>query len=148
MIYSCYNFYMFEYPKGIEVACGVIVLNNKNEIFVTRSKYWSNKYVLPGGNILPGETILKAAKRQIKHELGLDVNAIRIFNSGELTNSKDFKRPAHYIYFNVITHITHGKLRLDQTKHFDYRWLSPAEALKLELAESFDDSIRKYISVQ
>jgi ADP-ribose pyrophosphatase YjhB (NUDIX family) len=139
---------MHIYPKGIEVAIGVIVINNNNnKIFLTRSKYWSNKYVLPGGNILPGENILKATERQIKDELGLDVQAMNCFNSGELINSKDFKRPAHYIYFNVTAEVINGQLKLNNTKHFDYKWVNPKDALKLDLAETFDLSIKKYIEL-
>ena len=136
---------MQNYPKAIEVACGVIVENREEDIFVTRSKYWSNKYVLPGGNIIPGENILAAAERQIKKELGLNVKAISVFNSGELINSKDFKRPAHYIYFNVYATVLDGNLRLDTDKHFDALWIKPEDALKLDLAESFDISIAQFI---
>lgn len=136
---------MVSYPKGIEVTCGVIVENDENKIFITRSKYWSNKYVLPGGYILPGETIFEATERQIKKELGLNVKAISIFNSGELIDSMDFKRPAHYIYFNVCSKVTSGKLKVDADKHFDFKWVSPQEALRLDLAESFGTSIEKYI---
>jgi len=136
---------MNEYPKGIEVVCGVIVENQENKVFLTKSKNWTEKYVLPGGLILPGETILNAAQRQIKHELNLDVEPIATFNFGELIDSKDFKRSAHYIYFNVYTKLIGGNIKLNQDKHFDSQWLSPQEAFNLNLAETFDLSLKSFI---
>ncbi len=136
---------MNEYPKGIEIVCGVIVENQENKVFLTKSKYWTEKYVLPGGLILAGETILNAAQRQIKHELNLNVEPIEVFNFGELIDSKDFKRSAHYIYFNVYTKLIGGNIKLNQDKHFDSQWLNPKEALNLNLAETFDLSLEKFI---
>lgn len=133
------------YPKGIEIVTGIIVENDQKEIFLTRSKYWQNKYVLPGGIIMPGETFFKATERKILEDLNLIVQPIAIYNSGELIDSKDFKRPAHYIYFNIYSKVVKGILKIDTAKHFDAIWLRPKEALNLDLAESFDHSIQKFI---
>ncbi len=136
---------MTSYPKRIEIVTGVIIENDLGQIFLTKSKYWLNKYVLPGGLINPGETIFEATKRKIKSDLNLEVQPIATFNFGELIDSNDFKRSAHYIYFNVHCKIVSGKPTVDQSKYFDYLWLNPKESLKLNLAESFDNSILKFI---
>ncbi len=136
---------MSSYPKGIEIVTGVIIENDQGQIFLTKSVYWQNKYVLPGGLINSGETIFEATKRKIKTDLNLEVQPIVTYNYGELIESSDFKRSAHYVYFNVYCKIVSGKLTVDQSKYFDYLWLNPKESLKLNLAESFDDSIIKLI---
>ena len=136
------------FPKGIEVVCGIVIRDQKGNILVTRSQHWSDKWVLPGGHIDSGETITEAAVREGEEETGLKLRAVDIFNSGQLIGSKDFSRPAHFIYFNVLLEIEGGQVQLDEGEHFDYQWVSPREALKLELAESFADSILKYIDFE
>lgn len=133
------------YPKGIEEVSSAIIRNEKGEIFWARSPKWSNKWTLPGGHIEPGETIEQAAMREAKEETGFELKPIGLITSGELINSKDFKRPAHFIYFNYLLEMTGGELKLEERELSESIWVSPEEALKLDLAESFDQTIIEYI---
>lgn len=133
------------YPKGIEVVCGIIIRNKQGKILLTRSQNWSDKWVLPGGHIEAGESIFKAAVREGREETGLELKPVAICFSGELINTADFKRPAHFVYFNVVLDALSENMTLDNKEHSDYRWLNPEEALRLDLAESFDLSLKKYI---
>ena len=55
------------------VTVGVYIINNDGKIFLMRSPKWSDKLVPPGGHIESGETVVAAAIREVKEEVGLDI---------------------------------------------------------------------------
>ncbi len=133
------------YPRGIELAGGVIIENDKGEILLVQCSKWGNKWILPGGHIEPGETIVASQLREAEEETGLKLRPIAITSWGELINSRNFHRPAHFVYFDVYCKIAGGEFKLDNKELIAYKWLTPAAALKLDLAESYDKSIEDYI---
>ena len=64
---------------------------------------------------------------------------------GELINSKDFHRPAHFIYFDILCKTDNKNVKLDNKELTDYVWVEPKEALKIDLAESYDKTIQEYM---
>lgn len=134
-----------KYPRGVEIVGGVIIENDKEEILMVVSPKWSNKWCMPGGHIEPGEKIIEAAAREGEEETGLKLEVIDIVCFGELINSKDFERPAHFIYFDAYCKIIGGELKLDGEELTNYKWIRPKEALELDLAESYKETIQKFI---
>lgn len=65
----------------IEVACAVIRAENRVLIAQRGPGRDEGLWEFPGGKKKPGETILQAAERELKEELGLDVTAIRELTS-------------------------------------------------------------------
>ena len=56
----------------------VFIVNDKGEILLQKrsanKRFYPNKYALLSGLVISGETIEEAAKREIKEELGLEIN--------------------------------------------------------------------------
>lgn len=134
-----------KYLRGIEIVGGSIIENDKEEILMVVSPKWSNKWCCPGGHIDPGEKIKEAIVREGEEETGLKLEAVSIFCFGELIDSKDFKRSAHFIYFDAHCKVIGGELKLDGEELTSYKWVTPEKALKLDLAESYDRTIEKFI---
>ncbi|MFH0856650.1 MAG: NUDIX domain-containing protein [bacterium] len=130
--------------NGVEIVSGAII-RKENKILMVRQPKWSNKWTFPGGHIEAGESILESAKREGEEETGLKLNPVKIICFGELINSKDFYRPAHFIYFDCVFDVLGGKLKLQEDELSEAKWLTSREALELDLAESYKESIEKYI---
>jgi nucleoside triphosphatase len=134
------------FPRSIEVVNSAVIENDQGEILLTQSPKWNGKWVFPGGHIDPGETILESCEREGEEETGLKLKAVKIFNYGEMLGSKDFHRPAHFIFFDAHCRVIGGKLRLDEEELSACKWLLPKDALTLDLAESLRESIEAYIA--
>ena len=134
-----------KFPKGVEVTGSAIIENDKGEILLVRSPKWHNKWVMPGGHIESGETIANSQKREAEEETGLKLKPIKIVGFGELIGSKDFYRPAHFIYFDVLCQVKGGEIHLDNQELTEYKWVKPQQALKMDLAESYDQTVRDYL---
>ncbi len=114
------------YKLNIRVA-GIIIHNNK---ILTHRDINKDHYCLPGGRIEIGETSEQAIKREIKEELGKDVEIIEykstIENFFEFENNK-----YHEIYFLYkIEFVNEEDKKINYTIHnvegkqyLQYEWL-------------------------
>lgn len=134
-----------KFPRGIEIVGGTVIENENGEILLTRSPKWNNKWVMPGGHIELGEKLVDGSVREGEEETGLNLKPISVVSWGELINSRDFHRPAHFIYFDVYCKATKGKIRLQKDELNECKWVKPQEALKLDLAESYDRTVKDFI---
>ena len=133
-------------PKYIEVVGGAIIENPKNEILLVKSSRWGDNWVMPGGHIEPMETIEEGVKREAEEEVGLkNLTSLGVVCYGELINSEDFYRPAHFIYFDVLLKTDNTDVLLDGVELNDYLWVAPEKALEMQLGESYDRTIKEYI---
>ncbi len=112
----------------IDVTCAVILNDEGLVLSVRRGPGMDNagKWEFPGGKIKPGEDHEECIIREIKEELG-----IRIIITGRLD-------PVEYDYGDksvrlipFICETLASKPVL--TEHDEYRWLKPADVLKLEM---------------
>lgn len=134
------------FPRGIEVVASAIMRRPDGRFLLVRQPKWSGKWTLPGGHVEPGERILDAAVREAAEETGLQLRPVVLLTFGELVGSKDFQRPAHFIYFNGVCDVVGGELRLDARELSDSRWVTPEEAMAMDLGETFPEVISKYVA--
>ncbi len=134
-----------KFPRGVEIVGSAIIENKKGEILLVKSPKWSNKWTMPGGHIEPGERIEDALLREAEEEVGLKLKSEGIVALGELIGSKDFHRPAHFIYFDILCKTDSTNLKLDNKELFEYAWVKPEKALTMDLAESYGQTIKDYL---
>jgi nucleoside triphosphatase len=68
---------MNEASSHPEATVGALILNGRGQILLAKSYKWRNRFTLPGGHIKLGETALEALKREVKEEIGLEIELIR-----------------------------------------------------------------------
>jgi len=134
-----------KFPRGVEVAGGVIVENNTGKILLVKSPKWHNKWTLPGGHIEPGEKIEEALLREAEEEVGLNLKSLGIIDFSELIDSKDFHRPAHFICFTILCKTDTTDITLDNVELTEFVWVDPREASKLDLGEILKMTIKSYL---
>jgi len=134
-----------KFERGVEVVVGTIIVNSEGKIFLAKSPKWNNKWIIPGGHIEPGETIIEAGLREAKEEVGLDLESSGIISYGEMINLKDFHRPAHFIYFDVLCKVQDPEIKIDGDELTEFAWFLPEEALKIELTSGSMRGIKEYI---
>lgn len=134
-----------KFPRGVEVVAGALIRNKEGKLLFTKSPKWSGKWVLPGGHIDPGETIIDAATREVFEETRLSVQFITQIHSGELINPPYFHRPMHMIFFTLLFQTDDDSPILDGVELTEYGWFSPEEALKIPFSPPNESVLKKYI---
>lgn len=103
--------------KHIEVVAAIIVRDGR--IFATQRGYgeWRDWWEFPGGKIEPGESTEDALKREIREELGTEIEVDELLTTVEYDYPK-FHLTMHCYLCTIIS----GDLSL--LEHEDARWLA------------------------
>ena len=111
---------------------GALIHDAKGEVLMMRTHKWSNKWGIPGGKIERGEASEDALRREVKEETALDIEDIRLALVQDSIDSLEFERPEHFILLNYVARATSRDVTLNEEAE-QYQWLSPEDALKLDL---------------
>jgi len=116
---------------------GKILLLHRNE-----NKSEGNRWGVPAGKIDKGESILTAMVRELKEETGQKLSPTQL----EYLTRVYVKYPEyHFIYHMFRTElIGDKKIILSKNEHKAYKWVSPKDALKLELVRELDRCIKMF----
>lgn len=122
-----------ELPPQPVCTVGALVFNADGEVLMVRTQKWSGLWGIPGGKIKFGETSHDALRREIMEETNLAIADIQFVLAQDCIRSKEFYRAAHFVLLNYTCRVTGTPaVRLNDEAQ-EFRWVSPAEALKMEL---------------
>jgi len=124
----------------IKKCVGAVVYNEEGKIFLMKSLKW-NSWVVPGGELLEGEAEEEALKREIKEELGIEIENIKKVGEKIKPPSEDFKDANltfHFIDFFAKAKQTNIKPNEEIS---EYGWFTIDGALELNLL----DTTRKFV---
>ena len=107
------------------VGVGVMILNDKNELLMTQriSSHGIGEWSFPGGHLEFGETIVEAARREVKEETGLDIEKIEVFSvADEMRYLKTHNK--HYVNIGLVAHYEGGEPKImEPEKCTGWRWI-------------------------
>jgi nucleoside triphosphatase len=116
-----------------EATVGALIVNDKGEILLVRSYKWGRKYIVPGGHIELGERSEAAIKREVKEEVGLEVEPVRLLLIQEAIYPTDYIKHEHYIFLDYLCRTHESKVELDGDEIQEHIWMLPKDALQLDL---------------
>jgi nucleoside triphosphatase len=112
---------------------------------LAKSHKWFDKYTLPGGHIELGETMEEALKREVKEEVGLDVEVVEFLTMQEAIYAKEFYKKKHFIFFDFLCRVGDQQVKLDQDEIQDYIWEYPGAAFNRNLDSFTWKTLAKYM---
>jgi len=128
-----------------EATVGALIVNSNGEILLVKSFKWGSKYTVPGGHIELGERSEVAVRREVKEEVGLEVEPVRILLVQEAIFPADYIKHEHYIFLDYLCRATSPTVKLDGKEIQEYVWTNPNDALRLELESFTRNLVEEYL---
>ncbi|MEW9094914.1 MAG: NUDIX domain-containing protein [Clostridiaceae bacterium] len=108
----------------IGVGVGAVILNDNEEILLLlrerspEAGYWS----IPGGKVEFFDTIEDSIKREVKEELGVEIDIIKLLG---VTNHILVEEKSHWVAPSFLVKIIKGEVKnMEPNKHKDIKWFS------------------------
>lgn len=125
-----------------EPTVGALVQRRDGKILLCRSKKWPNLYTVPGGHVELGETLEDALVREVKEEVGLDIDVIELVSVQQVIYPAEFWKRAHFIFFDFLCRTKGDEQAIpDRDEIQEVVWVSPEKALTMEI----DKYLRHFI---
>ena len=128
-----------------EATVGALIVNDKGEILLVRSYKWGNKRTVPGGHIELGERSEAAVKREVKEEVGLDVEPVKLLLVQEAIFPVDYVKHEHYIFMDYLCRSKSSAVKVDREEIQEYLWVDPDRTLELELESFTRNLVTEYL---
>ncbi|MFI5420826.1 MAG: NUDIX domain-containing protein, partial [Nitrososphaerales archaeon] len=117
-----------------EPTVGGLVQRPDGTVLLCDSHKWPGFYTVPGGHVELGETCENALVREIKEEVGLDIEVTELVSIQQVIYPKEFWKRAHFIFFDYLCTVDEGQTpKVDSNEIQAVIWATPTEALKLNI---------------
>lgn len=134
--------------KFPEPIVGGLILNKKGELLLVKSPKWLDRYSVPGGHIEVGEDFATALKREVKEEVGLDIEVKDLLYFKEVIYTKEYWKPKHFIFFDFYCTVNNNaEVKIDGQEIIGYMWVKSEEALRLRTDSFTKRAIKEYLSL-
>ncbi|OGN01145.1 MAG: hypothetical protein A3I26_01365 [Candidatus Yanofskybacteria bacterium RIFCSPLOWO2_02_FULL_43_10] len=128
----------------IKIYC---VIKSRDKIAMTQDEEGQPGWKFPGGHVEEKELILAAASREVKEEIGLEINPTNILLIEDFFNQK---RPdEHNMRFFITAELTGGKEELRKGEVKQLQWFSHSELENLKEQDVYPPhwtALQKYLS--
>ena len=128
-----------------EPTVGALIVNNEGKILLAKSHKWFDKYTLPGGHIEVGESMIDAVRREVKEEVGLDVEVVETLLVQEAIFAPEFFKKKHFIFIDFYCKSKDQQVKLDQDEIQDYIWVFHGAAYNLKLDSFTRKTLYRYL---
>lgn len=117
-----------------QITGGVAVLEKEGKHFLVRqskNKPLGGQWRHPGGSFLKGERDIDGVTRELKEEVGLDVDVI---DKKPIHIEKIDYKPGYFGFYMAV--VKRGALNIDKREIDDWGWFSLKEIKKLNLMKA------------
>jgi 8-oxo-dGTP diphosphatase len=116
-----------EYPDRPVVGVGGVIVRDGRALIVKRAhEPRKGEWSLPGGLVELGETLVEAAKREIREETGLEVEVGEVIEVFDRVHHLDGRVRYHFVIVDYLCRPTGGTLQAGDDAE-DVAWVSDEE---------------------
>lgn len=131
----------------IGVGCGAFIVNEKNELLLQlRNKAPEKEYwCIPGGKVEMFERFEQAVKREVKEEIGVEIEVGACLGICDHIIKAEEK---HWVSPSYLCKIIKGEPQImEPTKHLDMKWF-PLDKLPEKITITTKNAIENYHKLQ
>ncbi len=128
-------------PENIELYTSALIPNFDGEILLVRSEFFDNKWILPGGKVIPGRPLVSSCEHLILQKTSLSVVCTEVVSFGE-----SFYRDRHFIGFDLLCNPVLCQPKIPVKYYSHYMWQKPEDALNLPLGLRYSQGIEDYLN--
>jgi ADP-ribose pyrophosphatase YjhB (NUDIX family) len=134
-----------EYPSRPLVGTGALILRDGKLLLVKRGAHPGfGKWSVPGGLVELGERVQDAMVREVKEEVGFDVEAVKLTDVADtITLDSSGRVQYHFVVVNFVARIVGGELKT-ATDILEAKWVPVGEVDKVDLTGSFRAFFEKH----
>ena len=135
-----------EYPDSPQIAVGAIVIRDNKILLVKRSlPPGKGLWAIPGGRVELGETLQKAAEREVREETGVTVRAGNPVYTFDLLEQDDAERIRyHYVIVDLVADYVTGEPNPGDDA-CEARWVTSKELQDLPVSQTTREVLRKTV---
>ena len=123
-----------EYPSVPVVGVGAVIIRDARVLLVQRGNEPSRgRWSIPGGVVELGETLAEAARREVREECGLEVEALDVLSTFDLIQHDPQGRiQYHYVLIDLRARYVSGEATAD-TDALDVLWVEETQLDRMDL---------------
>jgi nucleoside triphosphatase len=129
-----------------EPTVGALILHDSGVVLLVRSHKWKGFWSVPGGHIEVGERAEDAVRREVKEEVGLDVEPVKLLLIQQAIYPSNFMLRKHFIFLDYLCRSRSREVKLDNREIQQSKWIAPEEARRENLEEYTRNLLEKYLS--
>jgi len=134
-----------EYPTRPLVGTGALILRDGDLLLVRRgAQPGLGKWSIPGGLVELGENVQDAMVREVKEEVGFDVEAVKLMDVFDsVTLDQNGRIQYHFVVVNFLVRIVSGELKI-ASDILEAKWVPLREVDQYNLTRSFREFFAKH----
>jgi ADP-ribose pyrophosphatase YjhB (NUDIX family) len=134
-----------EYPEHPLVGVGGFI-HKDGKILMIKRKFEPNKgrWSLPGGLLEIGEAPEEGAKREVREELGLEVDVEGLLHvANEVIKDDQGRIKYHFVLIDYLMRPLGDRITLNEESE-EFAWFEPSSVENLNTTENTKMMVRKY----
>jgi ADP-ribose pyrophosphatase YjhB (NUDIX family) len=138
-----------EYPAHPLVGVGALVHDEEGRVLLIKRRFEPNKgrWSLPGGLLETGETLVFAGRREVREELGVEIEVEELFQvSEEIIKDAEGKARFHFVLVDFLAKLPPGGATITLNEESEsFKWFEPEQIKTLDASENTRIIVGKYL---